>query len=142
MMRRTPMAQSTKPMKRSGFNPKFAASSSLTTPMRKPTKSRRPKMTPIRRAAKGQDCTLRLPGICNFNIETTVLCHSPYLKDGRGMGLKSPDECAVFGCSNCHDVLDKRVFVAPSIITAEEIEIAFRVALKRTHSILEMMGLL
>ncbi|MBY0239679.1 MAG: DUF1364 domain-containing protein, partial [Burkholderiaceae bacterium] len=47
-------------------------------------KSRGPRMTPIRRAAQGQDCTLQLAGVCNYNPETTVLCHSNFLADGKG----------------------------------------------------------
>ncbi|RYE99583.1 MAG: DUF1364 family protein, partial [Oxalobacteraceae bacterium] len=33
---------------------------------------RRPKMTPIRASARGQDCTLRFPGICNRNPERAL----------------------------------------------------------------------
>jgi hypothetical protein len=63
----------------------------------------------IRAAARGQDCTVRLPGICNFNPETTVLAHLPCGQ--RGIGIKSPDNIAVFSCSACHDAIDGRVRV-------------------------------
>lgn len=59
----------------------------------------------LRESARGQDCTLRLPG-CNGNPETTVLAHIPC--GMRGMGMKSPDNMAVFACSHCHDVIDGR----------------------------------
>ncbi len=60
----------------------------------------------LRDSARGQECTLRIPGVCNFNPETTVLAH---LACGqKGMGLKSPDKMAVFACSCCHDLLDGR----------------------------------
>lgn len=29
----------------------------------------------LRKEARGRDCQVRLPGICNFNPETTVLAH-------------------------------------------------------------------
>lgn len=61
----------------------------------------------IRSAARGQDCTVRLVGICNFNPETTVLAHLPCGQ--RGVGIKSPDNIAVFACSSCHDAIDGRV---------------------------------
>lgn len=61
----------------------------------------------LRESARGQDCTLRLAGICNFNPETTVLCHLPC--GHKGAGMKSPDNIACFGCSACHDVIDGRV---------------------------------
>jgi len=69
-------------------------------------KSKRPKMTPIRASAQGQECTLRFAGICSRNPETTVWCHSNRLADGKGMGLKAPDHEGCYGCSHCHAWLD------------------------------------
>lgn len=76
------------------------------TKPRKALKSSRPKMTPIRASARGQDCTLRFEGICNRNPETTVWCHSNRIEDGKGMGLKARDEEGCYGCSDCHAWLD------------------------------------
>lgn len=59
-----------------------------------------------RDAARGQDCTVRLPGICNFNPETVVLAHLPCGQ--KGMGMKGFDTIAVDACSACHDVIDGR----------------------------------
>ncbi|WP_317177187.1 DUF1364 domain-containing protein [Pectobacterium sp. HCp5_1] len=61
----------------------------------------------LRDSARGQVCTLQISGICNFNRETTVLCHLPSLT--HGMAYKSDDFYAVFGCSACHDVIDGRM---------------------------------
>ncbi|WP_261095129.1 DUF1364 domain-containing protein [Serratia quinivorans] len=61
----------------------------------------------LRDSARGQSCTLQIPGICNGNPETTVLCHLP--SQTHGMGYKGDDFWAVFGCSDCHDVIDGRV---------------------------------
>lgn len=71
----------------------------------------------LRDSARGQDCTLRLAGICNHNPETTVLAHVPCGQ--RGVGLKGPDVIAVFACSACHDVLDGRS--AGGIVPAEDL---------------------
>ena len=57
----------------------------------------------IRDSARGQDCTLRLVGVCNFNEETTVLAH---IGRNRGMALKCDDTMAVFSCSSCHAKID------------------------------------
>lgn len=73
---------------------------------RKPMKSTGPKMTPIRKSARDQECTLRFPGICNRNPETTAWCHSNRLADGKGMGMKAPDKQGCYGCSDCHAWLD------------------------------------
>lgn len=63
-------------------------------------------MHKIRRAARGQDCTLQIHPYCNFNTETTVLCHIN--TDHKGWGIKSPDYFGAFGCSDCHDIIDGR----------------------------------
>lgn len=59
----------------------------------------------LRDSARGEECTLRIHPYCNGNPETTVLCHLP---SGSGMGQKSPDWFAVYGCSSCHDIIDGR----------------------------------
>ena len=61
----------------------------------------------IRDAARGETCTLQIPGVCNGNTETTVLAHLP--DESHGMGRKSDDISAAFACSACHDVIDGRV---------------------------------
>ncbi|MCY0910866.1 nuclease domain-containing protein [Massilia antarctica] len=104
-------------------------------------KAKGPKMTPIRRAARSQDCTLRIPGVCNFDPATTVLCHSNYLADGKGMGLKAPDTAAAFGCAACHDVLDGRR-PRPDGFSRLDLEGAFYVGMRHTHHILARMGLI
>ncbi|MGP0834860.1 nuclease domain-containing protein [Serratia sp. CY85251] len=40
----------------------------------------------LRDSARGHCCTLQIPGICNGNTETTVLCHLP--SPTHGMGYK------------------------------------------------------
>lgn len=60
-------------------------------------------------AAKGEECTANIPGVCNFNHETTVAAHSPFKSmDGGGMAHKPPDYAIAFLCSSCHDLIDGR----------------------------------
>lgn len=129
---RTPMKLGSKPLDRSPFKP--AAE-------RKPMKSRGPKMTPIRKSAKGEECTLLIPGVCNRDPATTVLCHSNALADGKGMGLKAPDTAACYGCSACHDVLDGRRPL-PGWMTRLVLLAAFERAVTITHEILKKKGLM
>lgn len=140
-MKRSPMRPSTKSLARSAFKPKPATEKKAAPAPRARMKSKGPKMTPIRKAARGQDCTLRIPGVCNWNPETTVLCHSPYLDSGRGMGLKAPDTEACFGCDACHSILDRRT-PWPSWMNPFRMEGAFIGARNATHAILKKMGLL
>ncbi len=104
-------------------------------------KSRGPKMTPIRKAARGQDCTIQLPGVCNGDPATTALCHSNSLADGKGMGLKAPDTAAAFGCSACHAVLDGQR-PRPEGMTKDDVDAAFRAGIVLTHEHLRKEGLI
>jgi len=59
----------------------------------------------LRLLARNRECQIRLPGICNHNPETTVLAH--YRMAGlSGMGMKAPDICGSWACSNCHTYVD------------------------------------
>lgn len=60
----------------------------------------------LRDSARLRDCTLRIPGVCSYAPEQTVLAHVPC--GHRGVGVKGPDHIAVFACGSCHDVLDGR----------------------------------
>lgn len=108
---------------------------------RKPTriKSHGPKMTAIRKSAKGQDCTFRILGICNWNPETTVWCHSNESIDGKGAGLKSRDEEGAYGCSACHYYYDGGY--ANLGVDRDIVRQQFNIARIRSHSILEMNGM-
>ena len=65
------------------------------------------KMTPARKAARGQPCMVRLPG-CDGGGETTILAHYS-LMGISGKGLKSPDFMGAWCCASCHDHIDGRV---------------------------------
>lgn len=56
--------------------------------------------------AHGQKCTIRIPGICNHNTETTVAAHGP--DKNRAKGGKTDDYWIAFSCSDCHAALDLR----------------------------------
>ena len=103
-------------------------------------KSSRPKSTPIRQSARDEECTLRLPG-CNLRTDTTVLCHSNRLEDGKGMGLKASDLNAAYGCAHCHDILDGRA-PRPANMTYEALQDAFTHAVAITRARLRAKGLI
>ena len=58
----------------------------------------------LRKEARGRECQVREPGICNGDNSTTVLAHL----NGAGMGMKHHDLFGAWACSNCHDLLDGR----------------------------------
>lgn len=65
-------------------------------------KTKAPKQSKIRLSAKGEQCLVRVPGVCNGNAATVVLAHL----NGAGVGAKHPDHLAAYSCSACHGWLD------------------------------------
>lgn len=57
--------------------------------------------------ARGQQCMIELPYICNHNAETVVAAHSNLTEHGHGMGIKSHDIFIAFCCSECHREIDQ-----------------------------------
>jgi hypothetical protein len=66
------------------------------------------KQQSIRDSANGEECTVRIPGICAGGTATTVWSHYPGLDADRGMAMKSLDLCGCYCCAACHDVVDMR----------------------------------
>lgn len=62
----------------------------------------------ITRSARGEDCQVRMPNICNHNPETTVWAHCNGSAAGKGIGMKSPSLLGAYACSSCHDEYDRR----------------------------------
>jgi len=62
----------------------------------------RQKQDKYTRSARGKPCQVRIPGVCNFNPETTVLAHL----NGGGGGTKHLNIHGAYACSTCHTWLD------------------------------------
>lgn len=94
----------------------------------------------LRKIAEGQECQVRLPYVCNYLPETTVLAH--YRLAGYcGTGIK-PDDF-VFGawaCSDCHDVIDGRVRL--SHFSKEQLKLYHVEAILRTQFEIAKQGFL
>lgn len=87
----------------------------------------------LRNSARNQECTFNIPGPCTGGIETTVLCHAP--SEVKGLGNKSPDFWAAFGCYGCHVHLDEH-----RLPKVEELEYWMR-GIFRTQQIWIQLGL-
>jgi len=92
----------------------------------------------LRKEAKGRGCTVRLPGICNFNSETVVLAHIRVVGVS-GMGMKSPDLLGAWACSACHDEIDGRT--RKSGLSRDELRLAHYDGMARTICQLDKEGL-
>ena len=78
---------------------------------------------------------MRIPGICNFNPETTVGAH----RNGAGWSLKQDDNEMAYCCSACHDALDGR---RKTEFTDCELKLMHLEGIMRTQKILIKKGLL
>lgn len=65
-------------------------------------------MSRITESARGQDCMIRMPGVCNGDPATVVWAHANGSAAGKGIGQKSPDLLGAYACSSCHDEYDRR----------------------------------
>ena len=89
----------------------------------------------LRKYARDKDCQIRIPHICNFNIETTVLCHLP----GGGGGMKHHDLHASWGCSDCHGAVDGQI---KTDYTHDELKLMLLEGVIRTQQQLIKAGIL
>lgn len=108
---------------------------------KRPMKSKSPKSTPIRQSARGEECTLLIPGVCNHNSETVVWAHSNSHDHGKGLGIKAKDEYGCYACSSCHAVLDGQA-PRPDGWSKDDLNVYFESAMYRSRSILRDKGLL
>jgi hypothetical protein len=128
-------------MKRTGFVRPDSRQVLVTSFKKTPMKVRRQPQTKIRASAREQECTLQFTGVCNGRTDTTVLCHSNQLADGKGMGLKAPDTRAAYGCCACHDVFDGRS-PRPEGMTYDSMLVLFERGVTATHAVLSRLGLM
>lgn len=91
-------------------------------------------------SANGEDCTLQIAGVCNFNPKTTVAAHSNMHEDGKGAGTKAHDIFTCYACSACHEWLDGG-YVRDGY-TSDFVAQEFHKALKRTWLRLIQKGVL
>jgi len=93
-------------------------------------------LSKLTESARGQNCQVRIPGICNHDPRTVVLAHI----NGAGMGMKAPDIHGAYCCSDCHDVLDGRTkmpFTSP-----DEVKLYHLEGVIRTQKIMLEQGLI
>lgn len=92
-------------------------------------------MSKITDSARGEDCTIRIPDVCNFDPETTVAAH---ISNGV-MGKKAPDTQIAYACSKCHAAVDGHL---KTIYKKHELYIFHLEGMVRTQLILLEKGLI
>ena len=90
-------------------------------------KQKRHESKKLRDSARGKECQVRIPGMCNRNPETTILAHI----NGGGTGTKTSDLFGAFCCSSCHDIVDGKV--RQDAFSRDEIDLMHRQGVQRTQ---------
>lgn len=89
----------------------------------------------IRKSAQGEDCQIRLYGVCNFDPSTTVLAHL----GGAGLAMKGYDIQGSYACYKCHMTVDGQL---PSNYTQNELRLAHLEGMVRTQDLMIKKGLI
>ena len=93
----------------------------------------------LRALARGRECQVRIPGVCNRDPATTVLAH--YRLAGLcGTGMKPPDEISAWACFCCHQLVDGRSYSAE--YTRDQIKLMHAEGVLRTIVELVSSGVL
>lgn len=77
------------------------------------------KTTAIRQSARGEDCDVRIPGICSFDPATVIWSHFRGLAGGKGFAIKSVDEAGAYCCTRCDAVYDGQAPRPPGMSKAD-----------------------
>lgn len=88
-------------------------------------------MANLRKLARGQECQVRIEGVCNFNPETTVLAHLR-MAGITGTGMKANDLLGAWCCSACHTATESN----------PELRKEFLEGMARTQNELVKMGII
>lgn len=93
-------------------------------------KKPRIKSKALRESARGEDCLLRIPGVCSWQPDETILAHNPYTMGNNGIGIKTDDLFSIYACSKCHDCIDRLEYVE---IDPDQLELMARRAMQATQ---------
>lgn len=94
----------------------------------------------ITQSAKGEECQVRLPGVCKYLPEYTIWSHARWQDAGRGKSIKAPDVCGCFACTACDACFDGQS-PPPRGMTRDDVDHAWLRAHMRSLLILAKKGL-
>lgn len=94
----------------------------------------KPAVSPaIRNDARGRECALKIPGVCNHDPSTVVACHMRYF--GIAGTAQKPDDLFTMDlCSACHAVEGNRAKWAEAALGWDDILMAFMFTLRNRRA--------
>lgn len=95
----------------------------------------------IRDSARGEQCQVRLPGICANDPDATIWSHARWLDAGKGGSTKALDLAGTYACTACDAAYDGQRKPPPGY-TREDIDRDWCMAHFRSLVILARKGLI
>ena len=78
-------------------------------------------MSRVTESARGEDCTVRIDGVCKYDPEYTIWSHARWIRAGRGKGIKAVDLAGAYACTACDAVYDGQA-KPPAGMTREDVD--------------------
>jgi hypothetical protein len=97
-------------------------------------------MSKITQSANGEDCQVRLPGVCTFDPAKTIWSHARHGAAGKGKGIKAIDEAGAYACTACDQAYDQLIGVPH--MTRSEVDLDWFHGHLRSLVILKEKGLI
>lgn len=63
-------------------------------------------MSKIRQSANGQECQVRISGVCTGDPATVIWSHARWGSAGRGKAIKALDLAGAYACTSCDAAYD------------------------------------
>lgn len=98
-------------------------------------------MSKIRESARGQECQVRIPGVCSHDPAKTIWSHYSGQAGGKGVGRKSIDEAGAYACTACDSVYDGQS-KRPAGMSRQDVDLAWADGHIRSLVILKQKGLI
>lgn len=79
-------------------------------------------MSRITDSARGEDCTVRYPGVCSHDPAKTIWSHCRHGAAGKGKSIKAIDLAGAYACTPCDAVYDGQM-PRPKGMTREQADL-------------------
>lgn len=96
-------------------------------------------MSKIRKSAQGEDCQVRIIGVCKGDPAYTIWSHARHGAAGKGKGIKALDVAGAYACTACDMAYDQ--FGVPHM-TRSEVDLDWFMGHLRSLVILSEKGLI
>ena len=97
-------------------------------------------MSAITKSANGEDCQVRIIGVCKGDPAYTIWSHARHGSAGKGKGIKAIDEAGAYACTACDMAYDQLMGVPH--MTRSEVDLDWFHGHLRSLVILKEKGLL